>query len=213
MSRTIIQGRRRSTSVALLLIVLLPALTSCSRPSQLKSGQCKPGDPLDGVYIASRLTVKNACMTVSGTVDCLKNEPDGDIHIRLRPDSAFQHLLMPANAYQQCSNQADPHLVVEIIPQVGHPPFPGNSANDAGFVSPPEPAPGDHITVTGPYVLDSNALHDLLYPGKDVKDWAEIHPAWNITVDQPAAFPRPLYQTGPPSLADAFFLDSQDGDA
>jgi hypothetical protein len=122
-------------------------------------------------------------------VDCVKAEPDGDIHIRLRPDPAYRQLLTPANAYQQCPSQTDPHLVVEIIPQVGHLPFPGNSANDAGFVTPAEPASGDHITVTGPYVWDSNALHDLIYPGKNVKDWAEIHPAWNITVDQPA--PRP----------------------
>jgi hypothetical protein len=183
------QSLRRSTAVAVLLTLLLPALTSCSRnrPIQLKSGECKSGDPLDGVYLASRLTVKSACTTVSGTVDCVKNEPDGDIHIRLRPDPAHQQLLTPANKYQQCSNQTGPHLVVEIIPQAGRPPFPGNSADDGGFVTPSEPAPGDHITVTGPYVWDSNALHDLLYPGKDVKDWAEIHPAWNITVDQPAA--------------------------
>jgi signal transduction histidine kinase len=38
------------------------------------------------------------------------------------------------------------------------------------------------IPVTGPYVLDTNALHDLIIPGKNVADWAEIHPAWNITV-------------------------------
>jgi hypothetical protein len=92
-----------------------------------------------------------------------------------------------------CPTRTDPHLVVEIIPQVGHPPFPGNSANDAGFVTPAEPAPGDHVTVTGPYVLDSNALHDLIYPGKDVKDWAEIHPAWNITVDRHAPLPATSY--------------------
>jgi hypothetical protein len=186
-SLTITQCLRRTTSVTLLLILLLPALTSCGGPTRFKSGQCKPGDPLDGVYLAGRLTVKNACVTVSGTVDCVKNEPDGDIHVRLRPDPAFRYLLTPANAYQQCSTQTDPHLVVEIIPQDGHLPFPGNSADDAGFVTPTEPAPGDHITVTGPYVLDDNSLHDLIYPGKDVKDWAEIHPAWNITVDQPAA--------------------------
>jgi hypothetical protein len=37
--------------------------------------------------------------------------------------------------------------------------------------------------VTGPYVWDSNVLHDLAYPGRNVADWAEIDPAWNITVD------------------------------
>ena len=181
---------RRGVSVAMVLALLLPTLAACSnRPTQLKSGECKPGDPLEGVYAASRLTVKNACTTVSGTVDCVKDEPDGDVHIRLRPDPQFQGLLQPANAYQVCPNQTDPHLVVEIIPQVGHLPFPGNSADDAGFVTPAAPAAGAHVTVTGPYVLDDNSLRDLIYPGKDVKNWAEIHPAWNITVDHPAASP------------------------
>ena len=189
MSEIVSRRAKRGAGVALLVTLFLPALVACNRPTQLKPGKCKPGDPLDGVYIASRLTVKNPCTTVSGTVDCVKDEPDGDIHIRLRLDPAFHQLLTPANAYQQCPNQTDPHLVVEIIPQVGHPPFPANSANDGGFITPAQPNVGDHITVTGPYVWDNNALHDLIYPGKDVKDWAEIHPAWNITVDQPATLP------------------------
>jgi hypothetical protein len=169
-----------------ILLVLLAGMAGCGRATQLKSGECKSGDPLAGVYFPSRLTVKNACATVSGTVDCVKNEPDGDIHIRLRPDPSSLGLLTPANAFQQCDAEKDPHLVVEIIPQVGRLPFGDNSANDGGFVTPAAPVAGDHVTVTGPYVWDSNALHDLIYPGKDVKDWAEIHPAWNITVDHPA---------------------------
>lgn len=36
--------------------------------------------------------------------------------------------------------------------------------------------------MTGAYVWDTNALHDLIFRGKNVADWAEIHPAWNITV-------------------------------
>jgi hypothetical protein len=104
-------------------------------------------------------------------------------------DPAFVQLLTSANAYQQCPNQTGPHLVVEIIPQNGHLPFLENSAADGGFMTPPEPLAGAHITVTGPYVWDTNLLHDLVYPGKNVANWAEIHPAWNITVDQSAKAP------------------------
>jgi hypothetical protein len=68
-------------------------------------------------------------------------------------------------------------------------PFLENSAADGGFMTPPEPLAGAHITVTGPYVWDTNLLHDLVYPGKNVANWAEIHPAWNITVDQSAKAP------------------------
>ena len=151
---------------------------------RLGPGRCKPGPPLAGVYLPFRLHVKNDCVTVSGTVDCLRHEDDGDIHIRLRVDPAYRRLLTPANALQQCPGHAGPHLVVEIIPQHGHLPFLTNSASRGGFVTPPAPAVGDHVTVTGPLVWDSNALHDLIYPGKNVANWAEIHPAWNVTVEQ-----------------------------
>src|SRR6266566_3301125 len=52
----------------------------------LRAGECKFGPPLAGVYIPSRLQLLDRCRTVSGTVDCLKVEPDGDVHLRLRLD-------------------------------------------------------------------------------------------------------------------------------
>jgi hypothetical protein len=108
------------------------------------------------------------------------------VHIRLRPDPAYRRLLTPANTFQQCANQKDPHLVVEIIPQVGHDGLEDDSASEAGFLTPAAPIAGEHVTVTGPLVWDTNLLHDLVYPGRNVRDWAEIHPAWNVTIDHPA---------------------------
>lgn len=142
---------------------------------------------LAGVYLPFRLHVVKRCLTVSGIVDCVRREPDGDVHIRLRLARRYRHILRPANAVQVCSGRKgkaghSPHLVIEIIPQHGDLPFPSNSADSAGFVTPRVPARDEHITVTGPYVLDTNALHDLVFPGKNVQNWAEIHPAWNITV-------------------------------
>jgi hypothetical protein len=55
---------------------------------------------------------------------------------------------------------------VEIIPQ--HPEgvvFSDNNADASGFVTPAAPAVGDHITVTGPEVIDKNLLHRILYQG------------------------------------------------
>jgi hypothetical protein len=149
---------------------------------RFRSGQCRPGDPLDGVYLPFRLHVKRRCVTVSGRVDCVRREPDGDVHIELHLSRAYRHLLTPANSYQRCRGHNGAHLVVEIIPQNGELPFPDNSASRAGFVTPKAPKPGRHIKVTGPYVWDTNALHDLVYPERNVANWAEIHPAWNITV-------------------------------
>jgi hypothetical protein len=64
-------------------------------------------------------------------------------------------------------------------PGPGHPP--------RRFLTPLAPLAGEHVTVTGPLVWDSNLLHDLIYPGRDVRDWAEIYPAWNITIGLPAS--------------------------
>ncbi|HVB44195.1 MAG TPA: hypothetical protein VNF47_16025 [Streptosporangiaceae bacterium] len=31
-------------------------------------------------------------------------------------------------------------------------------------------------------MLNTNSPHDLIFPGKNARDWAEIHPAWNIVI-------------------------------
>ena len=152
------------------------------RLHRFRSGQCRPGDPLDGVYLPFRLHVRKRCVTVTGRVDCVHREPDGDVHIEVHLGRRYRHILTPANAYQKCPGHNSPHLVVEIIPQNGELPFPDNSATRAGFVTPKAPKAGETIKITGPYVLDTNALHDLIFPGKQVANWAEIHPAWNIKV-------------------------------
>lgn len=122
------------------------------RTAAARAGPLKPGPPLAGVYIPSRLHVKNDCVTVSGTVDCLRHEDDDDIHIRLRVDPAYRRLLTPANALQRYAGHTGPHLVVEISPQNGHLPFLTNSASHDGFVTPAAPAVGAHVTVSGPLV-------------------------------------------------------------
>jgi hypothetical protein len=149
---------------------------------KLRSGQCKAGPPLAGVYLPSRLHVVRSCLTVSGTVACTKREPDGDVHVLVSLVRRDRWVLRPANAVERCPgpSRRGRLLVIEIIPQDGGFPFLDNSADLGGFVTPAAPRPGDHIRVTGPYVLDTNKLHDLIIPG--ARNWAEIHPAWNVTV-------------------------------
>lgn len=185
------RGTRAGPALAAIMLALV--LGGCAhlfpqasgahhRLHRFRSGQCRRGDPLDGVYLPSRLLVKDRCVTVTGRVDCVRREPDGDVHIELGLSRRYRHLLTPANAFQRCPGHPGPHLVVEIIPQHGDLPFPDNSATRAGFVTPKAPKPGQRIKVTGPYVWDTNTLHDLIYPGRHVANWAEVHPAWNVTV-------------------------------
>jgi hypothetical protein len=193
-------GRSLGRLVALLLVAAAAGLALVAYNwvqipfvrFSLQVGQCKFGPPLAGVYVPGRLQVLDRCGTVSGTVDCLKAEPDGDLHLRVRLDSRDAALLRPANALQTCADQPGPHLVVEIIPQ--HPEgilFRDNNADAGGFVSPAAPAVGDQITVTGPEVIDKNLLHRILYQGRPAENWAEIHPAWAIRVDHPAGPGQP----------------------
>ncbi len=185
-----VSDRRIGLGIAAILLAGAVLLGGCAgslfgshaRLHRFHSGQCKAGAPLAGVYLRSRLHVRKRCVTVTGVVDCLRREPDGDVHIKMRLARRYRRLLTPANAAQRCPGHRGPHLVVEIIPQRGHLPFPENSASRAGFVTPRAPRKGDTITVTGPYVLDTNALHDLLVPGRHIANWAEIHPAWNIKI-------------------------------
>src|SRR5215467_486479 len=198
-------GRGARSLLVLVLLVIVGALGVTAYNwvqilllrCELQPGQWRTELALAGVYIPERLQVLDRCSTVGGTVDCLKPEPDGDIHLRLRPDPQFAALLTPANALQTCANHPEPHLVVEIIPQ--HPQgalFRDNNADGGGFITPATPAPGDHITVTGPHVLDKNILHRVLFQGRPAENWAEIHPAWAVRVDRHAGQPQPN-QPGP----------------
>jgi hypothetical protein len=118
------------------------------------------------VYHEDRLTVLKPCMTVSGTVTGLRPEDDGDSHVYLALDASY------ASALKLSS------LLLEIVPAdkpgcvPGQPPRPASGSYDYGIctgANEGDPAVGSHITVTGPYVYDTN------------HDWNEIHPVWRIS--------------------------------
>jgi hypothetical protein len=147
--------------------------TRSPRPSTSGTG-CRSGDPLANVYHEDRLSVKDPCMTVSGTVMSVTLEADGDTHFDLALDPAYTSLLTPANESGQ-----NGWLVVEIVPAdkpgctPGTPPVPASGTYDYGIctgANEVSPATGTHVSVTGPYVLDL-----------DHGGWAEIHPVWAIT--------------------------------
>src|SRR5260370_4470874 len=71
----------------------------------LPAGECKWGPPLAGVYLSGRLRLVDRCQTVSGTVHCLKAEPDGHIHLPLPVAPQFPGLLEAADPIQTCANQ------------------------------------------------------------------------------------------------------------
>lgn len=130
------------------IAVLLVALTLGPWAAAIAPTACR-NQPLAGVYHPARLHVISPCVTVSGTVMAVRHEADTDYHINVQLDRQYAGLINQKNVVQEHGD-----LVVEIIPM------------DESRV--PAPRVGEHVTMTGAYVLDS------------AHGWMEVHPAWII---------------------------------
>jgi hypothetical protein len=122
------------------------------------------------VYHPSRLQVIRPCVAISGTVMSVRHEDDVDVHFDLRVSPS---LVIAGNVARQHG-----WLDIEIVPAdepgcvVGRPPQPASGTYDDATCTGANvqtPAIGSHVTVTGPYVLDSH------------HGWMEVHPEWSIT--------------------------------
>jgi hypothetical protein len=120
----------------------------------------------DHVYHPDRLDVKEQCKVVTGVIDEVRSEKDGDYHIRLRLDPGQGDLLNAKNEEVQGGD-----LVVEPICEhkVTQADAVASCENFAGGVK--KPKKGQHVRVAGSYVHDTEAGHG----------WMEIHPAVAIT--------------------------------
>lgn len=122
-------------------VTLGASISLVSAAPQLRS------NPLAGVYHPWRLEVIKPFVTVTGIVERIRREPDHDFHINLRLDSKYASMINDKNRQYESGD-----LVVEVIPM------------DANRV--PVPYVGEHISVSGSYVLDKD------------HGWMEVHPAW-----------------------------------
>ena len=114
------------------------------------------------VYHPDRLKIIVPCFTVSGTVDHISQPRDGDTHITLTLDPAFEHILNDGNRLYQHGA-----LVVEIV--CAYPvTLKVAKASCEAFHNPlGVPQIGDHIIVVGPLVED-----------RGHHSWREIHPVY-----------------------------------
>lgn len=129
--------------------------------------QCKDPDSISShVYNPYRLNVIKACITASGVVENVFEERDGDYHLRLVLDPQYSNLTDDANDQYQYGD-----LVVEIICALPITQQDAVSACQGYTNNITIPGVNDYITVTGPYVLDTEHY-----------DWAEIHPVYTLTI-------------------------------
>ncbi len=159
---------KRTTAITLFLIVAAIALLAytwwLSRQSTTRPGPQTTASQCDQnlgqfVYHPNRLQVLNPCTSVTGAVDEVRQEPDGDFHIRFHLDLQYVSLLNQKNI---SGHQGD--LVLEPICQ--------HQVMQADAVAPCKP-------YAGPYFQPQVGQRYLVW-GAYVNDaehgWNELHP-------------------------------------
>jgi len=165
--------RKTVQAIALAAVVIAVAAgvtgyyVARNRPPASNQSSCSDPDSISShVYNPYRLTMISSCITASGFVDNVFQEADGDYHVRLALDSQYSNLTNSANDQYQYGD-----LVVEVICALPITPSDAVSACQNYTNTIAIPSVNDHITVTGPYVLDT--VHS---------NWAEIHPVYSLTI-------------------------------
>jgi hypothetical protein len=141
-------------------------------PTHQAAVACKATDQDRYVYHPDRLIVRAACVRVTGTVLAIRQEADGDLHIRVQLDTPFRSMLTPGNQLQ-CGQRVCGLLVVEpiCVGAVSQLDAESSCATDPDPLR-SLPAVDQHIWLEGRYVLDT-----------DHSDWAELHPLYRWGLD------------------------------
>jgi hypothetical protein len=116
------------------------------------------------VYNPTRLQMVEECKTVSGTVDDIRVEADGDFHILLNLDPQFSDMINSANVAGEHGDLVVEPICMNPIEQTD-----ALAACNYFHQQLIIPSIGTHVNVTGSYV------HDLAHGG-----WSEIHPVTSI---------------------------------
>ena len=163
---------------AVFLLVLLVAAVRTdgngvvTPPTAAGAPTCAVSDQNSYIYNPDRLSVRAACLRVTGVVLAIRTEADGDLHIRVQLDPPFRGMLTPGNQ-QQCGKGVCGLLVVEPI--CVHSVTQADAISECAADPDPLkalPAVGTHVWLEGRSVLD-----------RDHYDWAELHPLYRWGLD------------------------------
>lgn len=149
-------GMQRPTSIA--------APTATDPAVAATPVACQPTDQDLYVYNPDRLEIAAACIHVTGTIDAIRNEADGDLHILLNIDPTYAYLLRPENQGEELGDLVVEPVCIRTVTQLDA--ITTCGADPDPFAG-PFPVVGERIWMEGRYVFD------LEHGG-----WAELHPLY-----------------------------------
>jgi hypothetical protein len=109
------------------------------------------------------LQIIDKCITVTGVIDSIRSDRDGDLHIR-KLDPPHAHLVNQTNQENQFGDLVLESICIGKVTQTTAVSTCQNFHQDTDI-----PSVGSHVQATGSYVLD-----------KEHADCAEIHPVTNM---------------------------------
>ena len=147
-----------------------PSPSPTESPVTTPSACVLPTDVDSHVYNPDRLLVLDhvdPCKTVTGTIDFIRHEADGDYHIGLKVDSQYVNLLNQCNT--TCLGGAE-HGDLVVEPVCMNTPTQSDAVGSCvGYKNPLTIPPiSTHVEIYGAYVLDQT------------HGWTEIHPLVSI---------------------------------
>jgi hypothetical protein len=146
------------------LATVTPATAEPTAAATQKPVTCKPTDQDRYVYHPYRLAVQGACIRVTGVIQAVRQEADGDFHILLALDPEYAYLLTPANQGVELGDLVVEPICVRSVTQTDAIAI---CASDPDPLPPPYPTVGQRVWMEGRYVFD------LEHGG-----WAELHPLY-----------------------------------
>jgi len=140
------------------------------------------------VYHSYRLIIHDTCTYVTGTIDALIYEADGDIHLRVNVDSVFKPLLNSTNISSESGDLVAEPICATTVTQADA------VASCQGFTNTVFiPNVGEHVKITGSYVTDND------------HGWNEIHPVTSIVIStQTSGVRRDDVYTGQDDIDDDY---------
>ena len=119
----------------------------------------------DHVWDPSRLDVIASCKTVTGTIIEKNADPDGNEHMLLKLDKGQDSLLHKKNYSKKEGNLVIEAICVNKVTRKSAKGYCNGYSNSISL-----PKVGDHVQVTGSFVLDSH------------NGWTEIHTISNVSI-------------------------------